>query len=267
MNAIPNGATNPAPSGAASATAQPFAIAFAAAKAQLDAGKLVEGLRALTKWYDNPQLTADESRQLLETLSQAAGTVVYSRQHLLQPAYKVQAGDTLASIATQYNVPAELLAKINGVENPNRLAVDSELKVLRGPFEAQVNLERRELMLMVEGCYAGRFSLVGIGDLARNGLAQKADGSFTVAGKRPEVAPTGASGQPPSAAATPIHHWMALTGAASPPNGPGPGADNVCIVGTDDPVSVHPRGLNLNARDAEDVYDILSIGSRVVVRR
>ena len=39
------------------------------------------------------------------------------------------------------------------------------------------------------------------------------------------------------------------------------------IVGTSDITSVHPSGLNLNSRDAEDVFDILSTGSRVVVRR
>ncbi len=241
----PSPAASVAPDTSA-ATIQPteaFAPALAAAKAKCNEGRLVEALRMLTKWCDAPQLTSDESRQLNELLSQLAGTVVYSRQHLLQPAYKILPGDNLDSIAKQYNVPAQLLAKINGIEDPNRLTPGDELKVMRGPFNAKVDIERRQLTLTVEGCYAGRFALVGIGDRAR-GL----EGQFEVGEKQLDL-----TGGPP-AASTPIHHWVGI-------------GNNLGIVGTADPASIHPSGVNLSARDAEDVYDILSMGSRVVVRR
>ncbi len=266
--AVANG-MNAAPGSGFPAAQQPtesFSTAFATSKSQLSDGKLVEVLRAMTKWYDNPKLTAEESRQLSELLSQLAGTVVYSQQHLLEPAYIVLQGDRLETIAAQYNVPTELLAKINGVSDPNRLAPGTELKVLRGPFEAHVNLERREMSLTVEGCYAGRFTLIGVGDLARTDLAQKPDGVFTVASKRPDVYPN-SNGAMPASGAGPLHHWVDLSSSPGGLGGPGSQPGSVGIVGTDDPVSVHPHGLNLSARDAEDVYDILSVGSRVVVRR
>ena len=209
------------------------------AKRMLAEGQLVEPLRKLTKWYDNPKLSSEESRQLSELLSELAGTVVYSRQHLLQPAYKVQPGDRLETIAAQYNVPWQLLAKINAIADPNQLVPGEELKVVRGPFSAIVDLDKRQLTLLVEDCYAGRFNLLGVGD-----MAHQLDGNFEVGEKLVDGPANTSSNR------SPIHHWIGL-------------GDNMWIVGTSDAASIHPSGLNLNARDAEDVYDILSMGSRV----
>jgi LysM repeat protein len=230
-----------------------FAAAMDATKALLAEGKLVEALRKLTKWNGSPQLSSEEAGKVSELLSELAGTVVYSRQHLLQPAYKIKPGDRLETIAAQYNVPWQLLAKINGNDDPNRLNSGDELKVVRGPFTAQVDLDRRLLTLLVEDCYAGRFNLVAIGDNARS-----VEGSFEVAEKLPNGPGNGTSTD------SPIHHWVRL---ASSGEAPGGGNAAVWIVGTSDIASVHPSGLNLNSRDAEDVYDILSTGSRVIVRR
>jgi LysM domain len=227
----------------AAGSQESFAAAMDSAKGMLGEGKLVEALRKLTKWYGNPQLNADESRQLMDLLGQLAGTVVYSRQHLLQPPYKVQPGDKLETIAAQYNVPWQLLAKINGIEDPNRLNPGEELKVVRGPFAAIVDLDKRQLTLIVDDCYAGRFNLVGVGDLARNIEGR----SFDVGEKLLNGPVSGREGSP-------IHHWVRL-------------GNESWIVGTSDPATIHPAGLNLNSRDAEDVFDILSVGSRVVVRR
>jgi LysM domain len=227
----------------AATSQESFAAAIDSAKGMLGEGKLVEALRKLTKWYGNPQLNADESRQLIDLLGQLAGTVVYSRQHLLQPPYKVQPGNRLETIAAQCNVPWQLLAKINGIEDPNRLNPGDELKIVRGPFAAIVDLEKRQLTLIVDDCYAGRFSLVGVGDLARNIEGR----SFDVGEKLLNGPVSGREGSP-------IHHWIRL-------------GNESWIVGTSDPATIHPAGLNLNSRDAEDVFDILSVGSRVVVRR
>jgi LysM repeat protein len=228
-----------------------------ATKALLAEGKLVEALRKLTKWYGNPQLASEESAKLGEMLSQLAGTVVYSRQHLLQPAYKIKPGDQLDAIAAQYNVPSQLLAKINGIEDPKRLNPGDELKVVRGPFTAQVDLDKRQLTLIVEDCYAGRFSIVAVGDMARN-----VEGTFEVADKLPNGPANGPLTD------SPIHHWVRLATSGGAGGSAFSGSNNtVWIVGTSDAASVHPSGLNLNSRDAEDVYDILSTGSRVIVRR
>ncbi|HKD37997.1 MAG TPA: LysM peptidoglycan-binding domain-containing protein, partial [Pirellulales bacterium] len=182
-----------------SGSSETFAAAMDATKALLAEGKLVEALRKLTKWHGNPQLTSEETAKLGELLSQLAGTVVYSRQHLLQPAYKVNSGDRLETIAAKYNVPRQLLAKINGIDDPNHINPGDELKVVRGPFTAQVDLDKRQLTLIVEDCYAGQFNIVAVGPMAGN-----VEGSFEVAEKLPNGPANGNS------ANGPIHHWLRL---------------------------------------------------------
>ena len=91
----------------------------------LRGNRLVEALSELSKWYDHPALSAGEQTQLVELLGQLAGTVIYSHDAWLGPPYVVQAGDTLESVGQQCQVPWQLLAKINGIENPRQLAPES----------------------------------------------------------------------------------------------------------------------------------------------
>ncbi len=231
-----------------------FTAMMETARRKLDAGELAEVLLELTPLYGNPEFTPEESRQLTELLDQLAGTVIYSRQHLLEPPYAVRPGDTIEQIAAAYEVPWQLLAKINGIRPPGNLAPGKQLKVLRGPFEAAVRLERFELVLYVGGRYAGRFP-IGVGrDQPR------LEGTYTVREKLP-----GKPYRSPDrdvAAEDPRNPlgrlWIGLDG-------------SIGIHGTDDPQSlrrVNPRGnICLGDRDVEDVYDILSCGSRVTIRR
>ena len=44
-------------------------------------------------------------------LGQLAGTVIYSTEHQLEPARVVKPGETLETIAKEYNVPWQLLGE------------------------------------------------------------------------------------------------------------------------------------------------------------
>ena len=88
--------------------------------------------------------------------------MIYSTQNLMEPACEVQQGDTLERIAQRYNVPWQLLAKINGIDDPHSLRPGERLKVVRGPFSAVISLEKHTLTLMLNNAYAGRFP-IGIG--------------------------------------------------------------------------------------------------------
>ncbi|HEX5442254.1 MAG TPA: LysM domain-containing protein, partial [Pirellulales bacterium] len=139
-----------------------FAALMQSAEASLAQGQLGDVHLELSAWYGEPRLSPDEEHQLTNLLDQLAGTVIYSRQHLLEPAYEVQPGDTLERIADDYQVPWQLLANINGLRDPQRLHQGEQLKVIRGPFHALVNLQKLELVLNVGRRYAGRFR-IGIG--------------------------------------------------------------------------------------------------------
>jgi LysM repeat protein len=205
-------------------------------------------------------LAPEEVRQLTELLDQLAGTVIYSRQHLLEPAYTVKPGETLQQIAQTYTVPWQVLAKINGIREPDRLEAGRQLKVFHGPFEAVVHLERYELVLMLGGRYAGRFP-IGIGrDHAQ------LEGSYTVKRKatRPPYFGPDRTLEPGDPNNPLGNFWIEL-------------GDRLGIHGTNDIKALRRadgRGsICLGPRDIEDVYDILTAdsqsaaGSKVTIRR
>ena len=245
-------AANPPPGPPADKTVrEDFAVFMKAVRTTLEAGHVDDAHKALSRLYNNPRLTAEESRQLIGLLDQTAGTLIYSRQHLLESPYRVQPGDTLERIGQIYNVPPELLGKINGMPLGQPLPPGTEVKVLRGPFEAQIDLGRCEMALFIQGRYAGRFP-IGIG---RDRPPQ--EGKFMVRGKT--VNPPNA---PPADPADPIQR----------PGRPRLNLDNqITIHAADQPQSVgraEGRGcIGLGDRDIGDVFDILSVGSTVTIRR
>lgn len=232
-----------------------FPAAMASAQKLLDANKLAEALQALSEWYYNPALTPEQRHRLQDLLDRLAGTVVYSTQHLLEPPYVVQPGDTLETIGQRYGVSWQLLAKINGLAGPEAVRPGEQLKVVRGPFDAVVTVQNFELTLFLRGRYAGRFT-VGIGQ----DLTTPA-GEFEVRAKtlNPAYAPPG---QQPIAAGDPANplgeRWIDL-------------GSQIGIHGARDPQSIGrgdgPGYIRLGGADFDDVYDILSVGSRVVLHR
>jgi LysM repeat protein len=181
-------------------------------------------------------------------LSQLAGTVVYSTEHRLAPAHVVKQGESLETIAKQYNVPWQLLAKINGVAAPNQVRPGQELKVVRGPFAALVDLGRNQLTLTIDGRYAGKFPVSAMPGTV-------SDGEWVVDQKL--VAPTSAE------------RSIVLRGESTATAAPG-AAPQVLTITAASPATVSPTGgttIQVAAKDAEELSDILSIGSRVVVRR
>jgi len=220
-----------------------FADFIQAARDEIAQGKLAEVHKTLSLWYDNPQLSPEEACQITELLDYLAGKVIYSREHVLERPYTVISGDTLPRIARKYGVPWQLLAKINGIRDPEHLQPGQQLKVVRGPFEAVVHLDRHEMTIMLRGLYAGRFP-IGIGR-DQQGL----EGVYSVEDKvlQPED-PSNPLGR----------YWIRLS-------------DRIGIHGTNDPRNIGttggPGSICLDDQDIEDVHDILSLGSRVQILR
>jgi LysM repeat protein len=233
----------------------PFAAAWKAAQAQLNDGQLAEAHLNLSLWYDDPRTTEAERRQLNDLLDQLAGTVIYSTQHLLEQPYVVRPGERLQTIADDCRVPWQLLAKINGIDDPNRIQPGDQLKVLKGPFSAVVCIDKQELTLLLNGRYAGRFP-IGIG---RD--APLPEGHYTVKNKDTKPRYYGPGGQ-----------VMEADDPANPLGGRFIGlGGQLGIHGTNDPRAIGRNDLHgcvsLSPKDIEDVYDILSENSKVTIRR
>jgi LysM repeat protein len=209
----------------------------------LTAGKLVEALRELSRWYGHPAVQPDEQAALVELLGQLAGSVIYSSQHWLLPAYAVRSGDTLESIAAQYDLPWQILAKINGIKNPSELTPGRELKVIRGPFQGQLDLSQQWLTVFVDGMYAGRFRVDARGQI------NKPEGWYPVvkftAGNSPGTAATG-----------PRHITVGGDIQLLCPEEAGTGTPGSWL-----------GAIHIARPDMDDVFDILSERSQVTIRR
>ena len=198
-------------------------------------GRFRTALEMLSPFYAATDLSAADNSKLLEWLDGLAGKVIYSSEHnLVQNAYIIQSNDTLQSIAEKWNVPAQLIYNINKakIANPLTLMPGNELKVVQGPFHAQVDSRNNTLTLFINNLYAGRFSAKA------NSLRP---GTYVVRSKTASGDPLGSfmiSLTNPSTGATTALH------ASSGPQ------DQV----------------GLNASDAEDLFGILSVGSEVTIK-
>lgn len=274
-NADPAGATTPIDFGQTSQNTQPSAapqtslssndggVSFAAAQpaiqAALDRGELARAHMLLSQWYGDPSLSTEDRRDVDQLLGQLAGTVVYSTEHLLEPPHQVQPGETLETIAENYNVPWQLLAKINGISRSDAAQPGQILKVVRGPFNAVVDLGDSEVALMVKGRYAGRFPV----DLAS---LPASEGTFKVDQKLAEpVRSTAYAPTTQSATATVMQRKLVIK---DPGSAASPAIEIAAVSSTASPkYGAQPARISVAARDLDELYDILSVGSEVTVRR
>lgn len=213
-----------------------------------------EALAILSPFYTNAHLPPESRETLLSWLDALAARTIYSPEHLLEQPYVVQGNqETLYSVAEKYEVPFQLLQNINAgqVQQARILLPGSELKVVRGPFRAEVDLTRSELTLFLGELYAGRFPFTRGEEFVEPGnysVQDKQNGreyygvDRTIAGNDPSN-PYGAC-------------WLGLE-------------NGVCIHGSppENPAGAPLGCISLSPRDANDVFGILSKGSAVVVRR
>jgi lipoprotein-anchoring transpeptidase ErfK/SrfK len=227
-----------------------LANAIATADEQYHAGKKKEALATLSLFYDTPKLTSEQRAELVSRLDPLAREVIYSQSHLLEQPRRVRHKETLSDIAEEYEVPSQLLANINGIDDP--LLPGTDLKVVRGPFRADVSLGQQELTLFVGDYYAGRFPVAVGSDPVPE------PGSYTIQEKQTAKTFYDTSGNavPPDSPNNPFGSmWLDLGG-------------RLCIHGSPSSAEPTKQGcISLSGDHASDLYGILSQGSAVVIRR
>lgn len=217
-------------------------------------GKLKEALIQMTAWYGRAELTYDEKSDLLDLLNALAAEVIYSKRHFLETSYKAGPRESLEDIAKLHGISLELLASINHISPPYVLLPSADLKVLRGPFRAEINLTTKELTLFLDNMFAGQFPISVGSDI------KDVEGGFNVMSKQTNRNYYAANG------GTVSHtdpnnpygkHWLDL-------------GQDLCIHGSpaaeNSPLN-NAGCISLSPRDAEDVYNILTVGSKVTIKR
>lgn len=229
-----------------------LANAIRSADEQYQADQPKEALATLSLFYDTPSLSESDRSQLLSRLDPLAREVIYSPDHLLEQPHRVRQNETLMEIAAEYEVPWQLLANINGVEDPITVLPGTDLKVVRGPFRADIDLTQQELTLFLGDLYAGRFPIQVGTDPAPE------PGTYTVHEKQSEHTYYDQSGSPvpPGSPDNPYGSmWLDLGG-------------QLCLHGSPSPSRPTDRGCISVADDhASDLHGILSQGSSVTIRR
>ena len=234
--------------------ARMFEVQWGEAQEQINKGKFRDALAGISKYFNHKALSSEQHERLLGLLDPLAGKVVYSAEHLILPMHKVGQHETLADIAERYQVPWQLLQNINAVRNPAALVPGTELKVVRGPFRAEVDLSHGELAVFVGELYAGRFVFASGSD------PSPSPGEYVVKEKRRQRDYVGLNGKawPATDPENPYGKvWLDL-------------GQRICIHGS--PLTATSKELptgciSLAPRDANDVFAILSAGSRVRIHR
>jgi len=242
-----------------SASLETFSELMQQVQSKLDQDRLREALQMLTRRYQDSSLSRQQATQIIGLLDQLAGSVIYSREHRLESPYFVRAGDTAEQISQEFGVPWLLVARINGLGDSQQPQPGQMLKVVRGPFHAQIDLDRYELTLMLGDLYAGRFS-IGVGS-----DYSQLEGSYVISNtiQNPKYfGPDNATILADDPANPFGEYWMGLAKELGRPG-------LIGIHGTHDPTKVGRTGgrgsICLTDREIGDVFGILSVGSRVTI--
>jgi L,D-transpeptidase ErfK/SrfK len=189
-----------------------------------------------------------------ERIERTANAIYFDPQpQFLQP-YVVKPNDQLAVFSKKYNVPWEYLAKLNHVD-AKKIRPGQQLKVIKGPFSAIVELNSYTMTVHAYGYFVRAYK-IGIG---RDGATPL--GKFTVLKKVVNPQYTDPQGQVVEGGdpTNPLgDRWLDL-------------GKSYGIHGTIDPNSIgkaESRGcIRLRNENVEEVYDMLAVGSEVVIRR
>ncbi|MCY3004833.1 MAG: LysM peptidoglycan-binding domain-containing protein [Planctomycetota bacterium] len=242
-----------APRMPSSASGKSFSNAKRMALEQANAGKLKEALATLSVFYNAQDLTYEQQADLIDLLDALAREVIFSQRHLLDVPYVVNPGETLEQVAKTCNVPVSILAKINGLDEQSSLGTDRRLKVLQGPFRAEIVLDRNELTLFLGELYAGRYPVsFGNEPAARPGV-------YEVQDKQRDRNYYSANGMqiPAKDPRNPLGgYWIDL-------------GEDLCIHGSAavDSGAANIGCISLSPLDAGDVFGMLGRGCQVSIRK
>ncbi len=219
---------------------------------QIDRRNLKDALATLSVFYNAPEITTEQRQDLLDLLDALSREVVFSRQHLLEMPYVVAPGETLEQVAKQYDLPPEILARINSIDTTTPLRSGEKLKVVPGPFRAEVDLAKNELTLFLGDLYAGRYPVTfGAEPSPSPGVFQVIDKQ-----KNRNYYGNGVQIQHTDPRNPFGGYWIDL-------------GQDLCIHGSSSGGQADSKlgCISLSPLDANDIFGMLSRGSQVTIRR
>lgn len=242
--------------------------AITAAQQQYEQGKPIEARHALNALLrrDLPDRDAVAVRALLTRI---ADDTIFSRRRLnndpLVAFYRIEPGDALARIGPRFDVPYEIIMKVNDIRDATKIRADQEIKVPRGPFHARIDKSEFRLDIYLQDLYVRSYR-VGLG--ADQGTPT---GAWRVKERLPNPTyypPASAPDKrviPADDPSNPLgEHWIGLEGT----EGDAVGRTGFGIHGTIEPESIGKAVslgcVRMHNEDVEFLYSLLQPGRSTI---
>lgn len=136
------------------------------ATSHIQAGRIIAARDILNEALKLEMLAADRNELKHKVLAKLSDKWLFSSKIYpgddLTGAYKVQSGDFLSVIAQKYNVPHELLMRINGIKRAENLRAGATIKVINGPFNARIDSSTLTMDVYLQNTYVKSYP-VGLG--------------------------------------------------------------------------------------------------------
>lgn len=244
-------------------------------QAKIQSGDLLGGRQVLNDLILSGKLSPADVTAARQAIAQANQTLIFSGKRFPSDpfggTYVVKPGDNLAKIAQNYDITWELLARINGLNDPRKLRAGATLKVLKGPFHAVVTKSAYTMDLYLgspdeKGSMYITTYRVGLG---REDSTPTGSWIVTPQNKLKNPKFWGASDLPPSEADDPKNplgeFWIGLEGT----DGHAVGKQSYGIHGTIEPDSIGKQAshgcIRLGNGDIDLVYEMLVEGKSIVI--
>ena len=248
------------PTPTATVTSEQLASVLKQAKHLRADGQLVAARDLLSATYLNYRTSRDQRLRLAEELEPLSWEVL--RSHTLVEdglVYEVEPGDVLVRISKPFRIPPEFVVMLNGLKNARAIRPRQHLKLVQGPLDVLIELSEFELTVLRQGTFVCRFP-IGIGrdeTPTPHGLNQVLDKQINPT-KWPSPDDPDRRTLPPGHPENPLGtRWIGI--------GLGYG-----IHGTIEPGTVSQKSsrgcIRMRNEDIERLYDMLSEGSRVLIR-
>jgi len=213
-------------------------------------GEEVAAQRMMSEWYWRRPETRP---QLMDRLNVLARRIYFRPEiHYTDP-YVVRFGDTLGKIASQYQVTPEYLMRLNRLSS-EALTTAQNLKVIQGPFGAIVNIGNQQMTVHAQGYFVASFPV------QFDPASPLPQGVLHVTRKHSGIARNLAS---------PANSTMGVR--VLELNNEQETLSGCTIYGANIPredgrMAGRKGGLQLGIREADAVYDLLIIGSQVIIQ-
>lgn len=177
--------------------------------------------------------------------------------------YIVRSGEVLDGIGKKYAVTGALLARINGISNPNLIRAGQTLKVIKGPFHARVSKSLYRLDVYLQDTFVQSFP-VGLGaeDSTPSGTWKVTEKLVNPRYYPPRGGKIIEADDPQNPLG---ERWIALEGI----EGAAVGQLRYGIHGTIDPSSIGKNVsmgcIRMHNADVEILFDMLVVGKSTVV--